>query len=255
MLMTALTAYSADFTETKGKPYSRAGERCVMDIYHPAEVTGEALPVIVWFHGGGLTGGHWKVPSQLKTGKYVVVAPGYRLIPDVKLDDCIDDAAAAVAWVMDSIAAYGGDPRRVFVSGHSAGGYLTSMIGLDRSRLRKYGKEADSIAGLLPVSGQVITHFAHRKQQGVGELTPMVDDKAPLFYVRPDAPPYVIITGDREEELYGRYEENAYMWRMMKLTGHPEVYIYEIGGHDHGKMVGPALHIVKKHVDRLSATQ
>lgn len=54
---------------------------------------------------------------------------------------------------------------------------------------------------------------------GIDNLQPTVDEFAPLFHVRKDAPPLVLITGDRELELFGRYEENAYMWRMMKLSG------------------------------------
>ncbi|MDE6403128.1 MAG: alpha/beta hydrolase, partial [Muribaculaceae bacterium] len=65
---------------------------------------------------------------------------------------------------------------------------------------------------------------------------------------RPDCPPYVIITGDSELELFGRYEENAYMWRMMKLVGHPEVYIYKLDGYNHGDMAAPAFHILKNHI-------
>ena len=60
-----------------------------------------------------------------------------------------------------------------------------------------------------------------------------------------------LITGDREQELFGRYEENAYMWRMMKLTGHPETYLYEIGGYDHGAMAEPAFHILHQHVKKI----
>lgn len=247
MIITHISMVAEDFHIQKNVSYRENEERCVMDIYHP-EDTSKALPVIMWFHGGGLTGGDKFIPEQLKTGEYVIVAPEYRLIPNVNLSDCIDDAAATVAWVMDSIAKYGGNPDKLFVSGHSAGGYLTSMIGLDKKWLEKYGKDCNSISGLIPFSGQVITHFAHREQKGLSPLTPTVDEFAPLFYVRKDAPPCVIITGDREQELYGRYEENAYMWRMMKLTGHPYVYIYELDGYNHGDMAEPAHHILKKHV-------
>ena len=61
----------------------------------------------------------------------------------------------------------------------------------------------------------------------------------------------MIVTGDREDEHFGRYEENAYMWRMMKLVGHPDVSIYELDGHNHGDMVGPGLTIALKNMDRL----
>ena len=223
-----------------------------LDLYFPSQ-TDRELPVIIWFHGGGLTGGEKFIPDELKTGEYVIAAPQYRLMPEATLDNCIDDAAKAVAWVIDNIANYGGDNSKIFVSGHSAGGYLASMIGLDRKWLKKYEKDADSLSGLIPFSGQVITHFAQRQKEGVSELTPLIDQYAPLYHIRKDAPPYVIITGDREKELFGRYEENAYMWRMLKLNGHPYVYIYELDGYDHGDMYIPAFHILKDHIKKILA--
>lgn len=224
-------------------------QRCRLDIYHPVDTTG--LPVIVWFHGGGLTGGERFIPEELKQSGYVVVAPNYRLLPNVEIIDCIDDAAAAVAWTFKNIDKFGGDPEKIFVAGHSAGGYLTSMIGFEKKWLGKYGVDADSIKGLIPYSGQSITHFALRKSKGISELQPIVDEYAPMYHIRKDAPPYIIITGDREIELFGRYEENAYLWRLLKLIGHPDVRIYEIDGHDHGQMVGPAHHILKANINRI----
>ncbi len=242
-----VTEYDVPYTG-KTDDYSRS--RLKLDIHHPR--SDERLPVIVWFHGGGLTGGEKRIPAQLLNQGYVVIAPNYRLIPQVGVNECIDDAAEAVAWAFDNAEKYGGDPGRLFVSGHSAGGFLTSMVGLDKSRLGRYGKDADSIAGLIPFSGQVITHFSDRKSKGIGELTPYVDSNAPLFHVRKDAPPYIIVTGDAELELYGRYEENLYMWRMMKLNGHPDVKIYKLDGFNHGQMSRPAQKILKDEVDRLS---
>lgn len=234
-------------------PYS--AQRCRLDIYQPAD--GTDLPVVVWFHGGGLTGGNKHIPEELKNSGLVVVAANYRLIPEAKTEECIDDAAAAVAWVFRNIRQYNGSTQKIFVAGHSAGGYLTSMIGLDKTWLARHGVDADSIAGLIPFSGQAITHFARRRQQGIGELQPAVDELAPLFHVRPDAPPYIIITGDREQEIFGRYEENAYLWRMLKLVGHKATYIYELDGYDHGDMARPAHHIMKKHIRKIleSATR
>lgn len=231
------------------KKDSLSKHRLKLDIHHHQDA--KDLPVIVWFHGGGLTGGEKFIPGELMDHGYVIVAPNYRLIPDVTVTECIDDAAEAVAWIIRNIEKYGGDPTKVFVSGHSAGGFLTSMIGLDKTRLQKYGIDADSLAGLIPYSGQVITHFSDRKSQGIGELTPWVDRNAPLFYVRKDAPPYIIITGDAEQELYGRYEENLYMWRMMNLAGHPDAKIYKLDGYNHGDMAVPAHHILLHEVNRL----
>ena len=262
LLLTAAIVSAKDFVETKGVAYREGEKQCTMDIYSPspkavkASKAGAGLPVIIWFHGGGLTGGTRFLPEQLKTDEYIVVAPSYRLLPKVTINECIDDAAAVTAWVIDNIANYGGDSTKVFVSGHSAGGYLTSMIGLEKKWLEHYGKDADKLAGLFPFSGQVITHFAQRDFKGISALTPMVDEYAPLYHVRKEAAPYVIITGDREIELYGRYEENAYMWRIMKLVGHPYTYIYELDGYNHGDMAAPAFHIMKEHIKKiLSATK
>lgn len=235
-------------------PYTKsddeyARERCKLDVYYPEDTVG--CPVVVWFHGGGLTQGSKQFPWKLKNKKMVLVGVNYRLLPKVEISECLDDAAAAVAWVFREIGKYGGDPKKIFISGHSAGGYLTAMIGLDKRWLAKYDVDADDIAGLIPFSGQMISHFSYRKMKGIPNLQPTIDEYAPLYHVRKDCPPLVLITGDRNIELFGRYEENAYMWRMMKLVGHEETYLYEIGGHGHGSMSNPAYHILEKHINKI----
>lgn len=245
---------SAQYKTVTGIPYSMnkdaySQEKCLFDIHHLPDTSG--MPVVVWFHGGGLTGGKRSIPEELKNAGYVVASADYRLVPRIEVSDCIDDAAAAVAWVFGNIEKYGGDPHKIFVAGHSAGAYLASMIGLDRKWLARYGVEADSIAGLFPYSGHAITHKARRKELGMSELQPLIDEFAPLSHIRKDAPPYIIITGDADLEMNGRYEENAYMWRMMKLVGHPDVRIFKIDGHGHGAMSHPGHHILKRQIKRI----
>jgi hypothetical protein len=121
------------------------------------------------------------------------------------------------------------------------------MIGLDKKWLAVHGVDANNIAGLISLSGQVITHFTIREEKGIPGTQPIIDDLAPLYYVRADAPPLILITGDRELELLGRYEENAYLVRMMKLVGHKNTKLYEMGGYDHG-MTLPAFPLVIKEV-------
>lgn len=254
-----LTAYSQDIKyETKQNiPYYNAAisqadeyinERCVLDIYYPKNV--KDFPTIIWFHGGGLTGGNKDIPIQLMEKGVCIVAVNYRLYPKVKAPLYIDDAAAAVSWVFKNVADMGGDPSLIFVSGHSAGGYLASMIGLDKSWLNKYDIDADKIAGLIPFSGHTITHFTVREERGIPGTQPIVDSLAPLYHVRPDAPPLLLITGDRELELLGRYEENAYLMRMMKIAGHKETTLYELNGYGHG-MTEPAFPLLLKEVQRI----
>lgn len=229
---------------------SYAQERCKLDVYYPTNR--KDAPVVVWFHGGGIEGGNKHIDRELKNSGLVVVAANYRLLPKANIDQCLDDAAAAVAWAYKHAEKYGGSKNKIFVAGHSAGGYLLDMIGLDKKWLAKYGVDADSLAGLIPFSGQCLTHYNIRKQQGLGPLQPSIDQYAPLSHLRPDAPPIIIVSGDREQEMNGRYEEQAYFWRMLKLVGHPDVSLYEMQGYDHGSMLYPAYHILKEHIKRLT---
>lgn len=231
------------------KADSYARERLKLDVYYPQDKTG--CPVVVWFHGGGLTSGSKEIPERLREKGLVVVGVNYRLLPNVTVDKCLDDCAEAVAWVFAHAADYGGDKRHIFVSGHSAGGYITMMLGLNRQWLARYGVSADSIAALVPFSGQAISHFSYRQMNGIGNLQPLVDEYAPLYWVRKDCPPMTLITGDREYELFGRYEENALLLRYMKLAGNTTTELYEIGGHGHGAMMEPSFHILLNTIDRI----
>jgi acetyl esterase/lipase len=223
-------------------------ERCVLDVYYPKNLKGFAT--IVWFHGGGLTSGNKEFPEALKEKGLCIIAVNYRLYPIVKSPKYIDDAAAAVSWVFNNINKYGGDSSLIFISGHSAGGYLTLMIGLDKKRLKANNIDANRIAGLIPLSGQAITHFTVRKERGISDTQPIIDDLSPLYYVRADAPPLLLITGDRELEILGRYEENAYLMRMMKVVGHKDTRLYELDGYGHN-MTEPAFPLLIDEVQRI----
>lgn len=224
-------------------------ERCNLDIYYPTEKKG--FTTIIWFHGGGLSGGNKELPQALRNKDICIVGVNYRLSPRVKAPAYIEDAAAAVAWVFRHIEAYGGDTTRIFVSGHSAGGYLAMMVGLDKQYLAAHQLDANSIAGLIPLSGQTITHFNIRAGYGMKDTQPLVDKYAPLYHVRPDAPPLLLITGDRELEMLGRYEENAYLARMMKVAGHTQTRLLELQGYNHG-MTYPAFPLVLDEVKRIT---
>lgn len=224
-------------------------ERCRLDVYVPERAKGFAT--VVWFHGGGLTAGNRSIPAGLKEQGIAVVAANYRLNPQVSSPAYVEDAAAAVAWTVKHIEEFGGDPSLVFVSGHSAGGYLTSMIGLDARWLEAHQLHPNQLAGLIPYSGHTITHFTVRAERGIDGKQPVVDDMAPLFHVRKDAPPLLLITGDRELEMLGRYEENAYLWRMMQVAGHQRTTLYELDGYNHGQMAEPAHPLLVRFVKRI----
>lgn len=236
------------YSDAINKTDTYINERCLLDIYYPKNSSGFAT--VVWFHGGGLTSGSKELPEGLKDKGICVVSVNYRLSPKVSSPKYIEDAAAAVAWVFKNINTFGGDNSLIFISGHSAGGYLASMISLDKKWLLADGIDANKIAGIIPLSGQAITHFEIRKERGIPETQPVIDELAPLFHVRADAPPLLLITGDRELEMLGRYEENAYLMRMMKIAGHKETKLYELDGFGHN-MTEPAFPLVIKEVQRI----
>ena len=221
---------------------------CLLDLHRSVNSAG--FPTVVWLHGGGLTGGGREIPELLKRRGFAVVSAGYRLSPQSKSPAYIEDAAAAIAWTVKNIGRYGGDPNRIIVTGHSAGGYLALMCALDKRYLQAHGVDADSIAGWAPLSPQTITHFTIRRERGIEPLQPVVDELAPLFHVRRDTPPILLVTGDREKELYGRYEETAYFWRMLKLHGHERVDLIELKDLDHGQMVDPGIGLTMDFVRR-----
>lgn len=223
--------------------------RCRLDVSTPA--TGGPFPTVVWFHGGGLTHGERSIPPALRGQGFAVVAPNYRLAPEARSPAYIEDAAAAIAWTFRHIGEFGGDPDRIVVSGHSAGAYLGLLCGLDPKWLGRHGIDARRIAGLAPFSPQVVTHFTIRAERGIPETRPVIDEFAPLYHVRKDTPPILLVTADRDRELFGRYEECGYFWRMMKMAGHPAITLHEMKGSDHGGMPEPAFPLlvdfVRKH--------
>lgn len=124
-------------------------ERCKLDIYYPENK--KDFSTIVWFHGGGMEGGNKFIPKELREQGFAVVAVNYRLSPKAKNPAYIEDAAEAVAWVFKNIEKYGGRKDHIFVSGHSAGGYLSLILAMDKKYMAAYGADADSVAAYLPV--------------------------------------------------------------------------------------------------------
>lgn len=223
-------------------------ERCRLDLYHPVGLPG--FGTVVWLHAGGLVSGERYVPDAFRERGFAVAAAGYRLSPGAKAPAYIEDAAAAIVWVFRHIAEYGGSPDRIIVGGASAGAYLALLVGLDRRWLAAHGVDAGRIAGLVSLSGQAITHFTVREERGGSGMRPEVDALAPMYHVRADAPPILLVTGDRDLELLGRYEENAFFRRMLLAAGHRAVELHELPGLDHGAVEAAALPLATAFIFR-----
>ena len=223
-------------------------ERCKLDIYYPENK--KDFSTIVWFHGGGMEGGNKFIPKELREQGFAVVAVNYRLSPKAKNPAYIEDAAEAVAWVFKNIKKYGGRKDHIFVSGHSAGGYLSLILAMDKKYMAAYGANADSVAAYLPVSGQTVTHFTIRKERGLPDGIPVVDEYAPVNKARKETAPLVLITGDKHLEMAARYEENALLEAVLKSIGNKKVTLYEMQGFDHGQALGPACYLIADYVKR-----
>ena len=218
-------------------------QRCKLDVYLPA--TGKNFATLVWFHGGGLQKGDKagtpedtvKTPliaRSLARAGIAVVAPNYRLSPQAKFPAYIEDSAAAVAWAQANMTQHGADPAKLFIGGHSAGGYLAFMLGMDVRYLTAAGMKPTAIAGYIPVSGQTMTHYTVREERGLPRNSVTADAAAPVHFIRKDTPPMLVIYADRD--MVARAEENAYFVAMMQGVGNKGVIGKQITDRTHGSI-------------------
>ena len=128
-----------------------------LDVYQPPAGTARGRPVLVFFYGGawdsGARGQYRFVGTTLAGLGYVTVVPDYRVYPEVRFPEFIDDGARAVAWVAQHAADYGADGRRIVLVGHSAGAHLAAMLALAPEPLPRAGVARERIAGLIVLSG------------------------------------------------------------------------------------------------------
>ena len=128
-----------------------------LDLYLPPEGTPGGWPTLLFIHGGYWTHGHkeWMgfMAPAFTDAPAAFISVGYRLAPASRHPAQVEDCAAAVAWAYAHIAEQGGDPDRLFVGGHSAGGHLAMLLALQSRWLVRAGVPASSVRGLVSVSG------------------------------------------------------------------------------------------------------
>ena len=170
-----------------------------LDVFVPTHPK-EPAPVLVFFYGGswksGAKGDYAFAAQALAAQGFVTVIPDYRLYPEVRFPDFLDDGAAAIAWVRDNIAAYGGDPHRIVLAGHSAGAYNAVMLGLDPSYLRRAGVDPRVIKAVAGLSGPYdFLPFDHSTSVEVFGQAPDQAATQPVSFAGPDAPPAFLASG------------------------------------------------------------
>jgi acetyl esterase/lipase len=178
------------------------GARHTLDVCRPKTAT--AAPVIVFFYGGGWRSGSKRtyryVAKALARRGYVAVLPDYRVYPQARYPDFLDDGALAVRWVKDNAERFGGDPQKIFLMGHSAGAYIAAMLAVDATWLQKVGLvPSRDISGLIGISGPY--DFLPLKDDVLKIIFGGADrpQTQPITHVTAGAPPALLLTGDKDD--------------------------------------------------------
>jgi acetyl esterase/lipase len=174
------------------------GFRHKLDVYRPRG--GARAPVIVFFYGGrwqsGGKGWYRPLAAALAARGYATVVPDYRLYPEVRFPEFLIDGAHAIRWTRDNIAAFDGDPRQLFVMGHSAGAYIAAMLALDPQWLGGVGLRPDrDVAGLIGLAGPY--DFLPLKDPKLVDIFDGPDRAItqPISFADGAKPPALLITG------------------------------------------------------------
>lgn len=210
-----------------------------LDIYQPRLLSENLLPVIVFFYGGSWDSGSKQdylfVAEALTAQGYLVVIPDYRHFPEVKFPQLMQDPALALLWVKQHVASYHGDPQRVFLMGHSAGGHLAVMLSLNAQYLASVGLHPDAIAGTVGLAGaydflplgsdRLRAIFAPPEQEWISQ---------PIRFVNGRNPPLLLLTGTKDRTVWPKNSIN--LANAIKVQG-GQVQLITYQGYDHVDLV------------------
>ena len=186
------------------------GSRNFLDIYHP-EIESKLKDVLVFIHGGSWNSGkketYWWLGRNFADKGVVEVNINYSLTPDYQYHQMANDAAAAIKWLKQNISRYGGDPDRIFVMGHSAGGHLAALINSDPQFFNTQGI-VNPIRGVILNDGFGLDMHEYllkavKNQQTASFLKTFSDDQenwkkgSPLTYIDNVKNPHLILVGER----------------------------------------------------------
>ncbi len=212
---------SGSYTRIDDVSYG-SGSRERLDIYAPALANGPA-PVVVFFYGGNWSSGSRKdykfLGEALASRGILAVVADYRLYPEVRYPSFLEDSGAAVAWTVKEVQRYGGDPKRLFVMGHSAGAYNAAMVALDARWLGKSGLTPAILRGWIGLAGPY--DFIPITNEGAKPVffapnTPL--ESQPVVHVTPGAPPALLIAS-RKDDLVNPVRNTGGLARKLREAG------------------------------------
>jgi acetyl esterase/lipase len=181
-----------------------------LDVWGPKEKAKAKRPVLVFFYGGGWYAGersHYAFVGKAYAAKgFVVVMADYRKVPQVRFPTFNEDGANAVRWVQDNIEKFGGDPKRVTLSGHSAGAYIAMILTLDERYLRNAGVTPGFVRATVGLAGAYdFLPFDSVRSINAFAKWPKPIETQPIAFARADAPPIMVLTGTHDDTVKPRH--------------------------------------------------
>ncbi len=174
-----------------------------LDIYLPRE--GKKWPTVVFIHGGAWVMGGKRLVSNvayaLAENGVACVSVNYRLTPRVQHPGHVKDVARAIAWTRKNLAKYGADTDALFISGHSAGSHLASLVSLDGKYLKKYRIDNRKLAGVIAISG--VYEINHEVFEPVfTEDRKVWADASPINHIDKSSPPFLVLFAENDMDLH-----------------------------------------------------
>ncbi len=200
-----------------------------LDVYAPTAAAD--LPVVVFIYGGSWKSGDRRdyrfVASQLARAGIITVIPDYRLYPQIRFPAFVDDAGAAVAWTARNIAAFGGDPRRIVIAGHSAGAQMAALVALNR----RYLPPDVAIAGLVGIAGPyAFDPFEYKDTRDVFAGLQNPDEARAITFADARSPPAMLMHGNDDGIVYD-VNSKALADRLTELGVPVTYHVYDGAGH------------------------
>ncbi|WP_331770130.1 alpha/beta hydrolase (plasmid) [Embleya sp. NBC_00888] len=207
--------------------YGDAGRRNLLDVYRRRSGPVSGAPVLVHLHGGGYRRGRKNTQSlplihRFANRGWVCVSANYRLRPAAQHPDHLIDLKKVIAWVRAHAHEYGADPDTLVVSGSSAGGQMAALAALtpgDPAYQPGFADADTSVTAVISLNGYHGGYFDRD------------DESSPVFHVRPDAPPFLIVHGDADT-MVPVENARAFTNALRSVSRNPVVYA-ELPGAQH----------------------
>jgi acetyl esterase/lipase len=210
-------------TEKSGSAIAFGSHGQRLDVWRPTRTNGRPLPVLIFWYGGGWVngsrGGYAFAAKAFARQGFVVIVPDYRKVPGVRFPAFLVDGAQAVRWTRDHVRAFGGDPDRIAVAGHSAGAYTAAMLALDPQWLRAEDVPPGTIKAAVGLCGPY-DFYPFTAKRAIDAMKGVIDPLVtqPIHFARSDAAPMLLVSAGADVQV-GAHNANNLTQRLQFLGG------------------------------------